>query len=123
MKQKNSVACTKNCFLYMIKCGNGGIYTGVTTRPVIRMREHFDRKYYASRYTRIHKPVSILLMIEFPTKGVAMKQEKFIKRFLRNQKVSFIKQKGLKEPIRIEDFLARYEERSGGKYNFYEELI
>ena len=54
--------------LYILRCGDGSFYTGVTTDIERRVREHQEGK--ASRYTRTHGPVilepGIRILYNFP---------------------------------------------------------
>jgi predicted GIY-YIG superfamily endonuclease len=43
-------------YVYLLRCGDGSLYTGVTNDPERRCRQHNAGT--ASRYTRSRRPVS-----------------------------------------------------------------
>ena len=54
-------------FVYVLRCGDGSLYTGVAKDLTARLREH--RAGRASRYTRAHLPVTLLWSREVATWG------------------------------------------------------
>lgn len=65
-------------FVYMLRCGDGSLYTGYTTDLPRRLREHNQGT--ASRYTRSRRPVQYVYVEEHPDKSAALKREQAIKR-------------------------------------------
>ncbi len=45
-------------FLYMLRCNNGSLYTGVTNNLERRMKMHEEGK--AAKYTRARRPVELV---------------------------------------------------------------
>jgi putative endonuclease len=75
-------------FLYILECGDGTLYTGVTTDITRRVREHQEGK--GARYTRTHAPV--LLVHEEPcgTRSQALSRECAVKALPRPKKRELI---------------------------------
>lgn len=78
----------------MVECADGTLYTGWTTDPERRARQH--SRGAGARYTRTHGPVRLVYVEEQPDRSTAMRRERQIKRLNRSQKLSLI-QKGQDE--------------------------
>lgn len=74
--------------VYMVQCSDGSLYTGFTTNLHRRVAEHNAGK--GARYTRSHRPVTLLVSWSFPTKGDALRAEHMIKRLPRSQKLRLL---------------------------------
>lgn len=75
-------------FCYIVKCADSTYYTGWSTDPVRRAKEH--NKGTGARYTRIHRPVTLVYVEELPGKSEAMKRERAIKIMPRTKKEAMI---------------------------------
>jgi putative endonuclease len=75
-------------FCYMIECADGTYYTGWTSDPEQRVREHNRGK--GAKYTRGRGPVRLVYLEEQPDKGTALKRERAIKALTRTQKEKLI---------------------------------
>lgn len=74
--------------VYLLRCGDGTLYTGVTTDVPRRLAQHNAGK--ASRYTRSRLPVALVYQEVQPTRGQALRREAEIKRWPRRQKQRLI---------------------------------
>ena len=74
--------------VYMVQCIDGSLYTGYTTNVERRVAAHNAGK--GARYTRSHRPVTLLASWSFSTKGEALRTERSIKRLPRVQKLHLI---------------------------------
>lgn len=72
-------------FVYLLKCKDGSIYTGITNDLDERMRKH--RAGIASKYTRSRGFAKLLYVEEYGTKGGALRREAEIKRWKRDKKL------------------------------------
>jgi len=64
-------------FCYILECSDGSYYTGWTTDPTRRERQHNAGK--GSRYTRLHSPVHLVYVEEQPDLSSALRRERAIK--------------------------------------------
>jgi len=79
-------------FVYILRCGDGSLYTGVAKDLAARLREH--RAGRASRYTRAHLPVTLLWSREVATWGEALREERRIKNLPRVAKEALLAEGG-----------------------------
>ncbi|RME88622.1 MAG: GIY-YIG nuclease family protein [Anaerolineae bacterium] len=77
------------CYCYILECADGTYYTGWTTDPSRREREHNAGR--ASRYTRSRRPVRLVYVEEQPDRRAAMKRERVIKAMTHAQKERLIR--------------------------------
>ena len=74
-------------YVYMLRCGDGSLYTGSTTDVERRLREHQGGT--GARYTRSRPPVT-LAYAEAPDRSAAQRREAAIKKLPRAQKLKLI---------------------------------
>jgi len=72
------------CYCYVLECCDGSLYTGWTTDPARRLRDHNAGR--GSRYTRARRPVRLVHLEELGDRASAMKREREIKRLSRARK-------------------------------------
>lgn len=72
-------------YVYIILCEGNSFYTGYTRNVRSRFRQHINGK--GARYTKMHKPKSLVYVEEFGSRSEAMKREKRIKRLNHGKKV------------------------------------
>ncbi len=63
---------------YMLRCGDGSLYTGSTTDVARRLREHQNGT--GAKYTRTRPPVSLAYTEEAPDRSAAQRREAAIKK-------------------------------------------
>jgi putative endonuclease len=72
-------------FVYVVRCSDGTLYTGVTTDPARRLRDHNAGK--GGACTRAKRPVRLVLQEAHPGgRSSALKREAEIKRWSRRKK-------------------------------------
>ena len=76
-------------FVYILRCGDGTLYTGITTDLARRCRQHNAGT--ASRYTRCRRPLIPVYQETLPSHSLALKREAAIKALSRRQKLSLIR--------------------------------
>ena len=64
-------------FCYILECSDGSYYTGWSTDPTRRVRQHNAGK--GARYTRLHCPVHLVYIEEQPDLSSALRRERAIK--------------------------------------------
>ena len=80
----------KTWFVYMLRCGDGSLYTGITTDVEARLEVHRSGK--GAKYTRGRGPLELVHSEECDTKSDALKREFEIKSLLRSDKMKLIGQ-------------------------------
>jgi putative endonuclease len=71
-------------YCYILECADRTYYTGWTTNPERRLKQH--NRGIAARYTRSRLPVKIVYLETQPDRTAAMKRERAIKRLSRQRK-------------------------------------
>jgi len=74
--------------LYILKCGDGSLYTGVTIDIDRRLQEHQQGK--ASRYTRTRRPLVLVYREECGSRSQALSRECAVKALSRQRKDEII---------------------------------
>ncbi|MCX6792809.1 MAG: GIY-YIG nuclease family protein [Candidatus Falkowbacteria bacterium] len=77
-------------YLYIVKCFDDTLYTGITTDLERRVKEHNSSKLGAS-YTRARRPVSLVFSKRFNNRSTVSKEEARIKKLSRLEKLKLIK--------------------------------
>jgi putative endonuclease len=73
-------------YVYILKCANNSLYTGITTDIERRLKEHNTSK-RGAKYTRNKRPVILLKSFEFENRSTASKEEYRIKQLTREEKL------------------------------------
>jgi putative endonuclease len=71
-------------YCYILECSDGTFYTGWTTDPPRREKQHNAGT--GARYTRVRRPVKLIYIEEQADRITAMKRELAIKRMPRGKK-------------------------------------
>ena len=79
-------------FVYLLRCGDGSLYTGITNDITRRCEQHNAGT--ASRYTRSRLPVVLVYQEPQASQSLALKREATIKAVSRLEKESLIRQAG-----------------------------
>ena len=74
--------------VYILRCRDGSLYTGITNDLPKRLRAHAAGK--ASRYTRSRLPARLVYAESQATKSLALKREAAIKALSRKQKLRLV---------------------------------
>ena len=75
-------------FVYILRCGDGTLYTGVTDDVQRRLAAHREGK--GAKYTRGRGPLELVYTQEQPDKSAALRREFQIKKLTRPQKERLI---------------------------------
>jgi len=79
-----------NWFLYILKCSDGTLYTGVTTDIDRRLIEH-NTSSKGAKYTKTRRPVELVHWEPYKDQSSAQKAEYKFKQLTRKQKEEIIK--------------------------------
>lgn len=74
--------------VYILKCKDRSLYTGITTDIDRRLLEH--QKGLGGHYTRSRGAVCIVYSEKHPNRGAALKREAEIKKWSRRKKLALI---------------------------------
>jgi len=75
-------------YLYILRCGDGTLYTGITTDVQKRLEVHRSGK--GAKYTRGRLPLELVYRESCGSHGDALKREIVVKRFSRQEKLELI---------------------------------
>ena len=81
-------------FVYILKCKDGTLYTGITTDVKRRLGEHNGKdatKKLGAKYTKARRPVKLVFEDRFKNRSEALKEESRIKKLKREDKLKLIK--------------------------------
>ena len=77
-------------WVYILRCGDGSLYTGSTNDVARRLSAHQRGK--GAKYTRSHLPVELVYREELPDRSAALRREAALKRLSRTEKLRLINQ-------------------------------
>lgn len=75
-------------FVYILRCRDDSLYTGIAKNVERRLRQHSAGK--GARYTASRLPVRLAWVSEVPTWAEAMREERRIKRLPRAAKLKLV---------------------------------
>ena len=75
-------------YLYILRCGDGTLYTGITTDVERRLEAH--RQGRGAKYTRGRGPLELAYQEECDTHSEALKREYAVKQLPRDEKERLI---------------------------------
>jgi pyrroline-5-carboxylate reductase len=75
-------------FVYMVRCADGTLYTGLARDPRQRVQVHNSGK--GAKYTRARLPVSLVYSEPCDSLGAALKRERELKPWRRARKEALI---------------------------------
>ena len=76
--------------VYILRCADGSLYTGITRDVARRVEEHNSNGSLAARYTRTRRPVALVYQEAAATRSAASKREYRIKRMRRADKLKLV---------------------------------
>lgn len=79
-----------NWYLYILRCGDDTLYTGITTDVEKRLEVHRSGK--GAKYTRGRAPLELVYREECGSHSDALKRESAVKKLTRIQKEAIIAQ-------------------------------
>jgi predicted GIY-YIG superfamily endonuclease len=79
-------------FLYVLRCADGSLYTGIARDVPRRLRQHNAGT--AARYPRGRRPTRLVYQEAHPNQSQALRREAAVKALSRRQKEALIRQAG-----------------------------
>ena len=84
-------------YVYLLRCADNTLYTGVATDVDRRAREHNSG--HGAKYTRSRRPVSLVYQEPCESKSAALKRELALKRLTKAQKEALVSQSPERSPL------------------------
>lgn len=75
----------KDWYLYVLECGDGTLYTGITTDVDRRLKQHREGK--GAKYTRSRGPLKLLRSWKYVSRSAASVAEYAFKQLPRSEKL------------------------------------
>ena len=76
-------------YLYMVRCRDGSLYTGIATDVESRLADHRAKK--GAKYLRGRGPLKLVFKRQIGKKGQALKVERKVKNLPKHKKEALIK--------------------------------
>lgn len=86
-------------YLYILKCKDKTLYTGITVDLVRRVREHNSSR-LGSKYTAARRPVKLVYAKKFRNRSAVAKAEYRIKQLSKREKLDLIDSIKKFQPLR-----------------------
>ena len=86
--EKNMNKYKDTWFVYIVKCSDGSLYTGITKNIQKRISAHNNKK--GAKYTRSRLPVLLVYQEKYDLKSDALRKELSIKQLTKTQKLILI---------------------------------
>lgn len=99
-------------YVYMIRCKDNTIYTGITTDLQRRFNEHKTKSEKCAKYTYFHEAVSLEAAWKCEDRSMASKLECYIKRLSKKEKEQLINSK-----TKLSDIIIMVEDKDYVKVN------
>lgn len=77
--------------VYLLRCADGSLYTGVTTDLCRRLAQHNGERAGGPRFTRGRRPVELLWQEAAPDRSAAQRREAAIKQLPRVAKLALLR--------------------------------
>src|SRR2546425_3206598 len=85
IRTRSPSSAASQYFVYILECRDGKLYTGFTSDPERRLRQHQTGR--ASKYTRSRLPVRLVFLERCPSRSASLRREAVIKRMTRGEKL------------------------------------
>ena len=86
-------------YIYMVRCREGTLYTGIATDVLRRLEEHEEGSGKGAKYLRGRGPLKLVFKKAIGSRSLALKVESKIKRLTKDRKNELIKQEEMIEQI------------------------
>jgi putative endonuclease len=86
-------------YLYMIRCRDGSLYTGISTDVARRFDQHREAGNAGSKYLKGRGPLALVFEKKLGNKNLALKVERRVKKLSKAEKEKIVVTPGLIEDI------------------------
>jgi len=80
----------KNWYVYIVRCADGTLYTGVAKDVEKRIEEHNTNNLLGAKYTKHRRPVILVYREPVNSRSEAVRRESEIKKLKRKRKEALI---------------------------------
>ena len=93
-----------NWYLYLIRCRDGSLYTGITTDVARRFAEHRGQGAGGAKYLKGRGPLELVMRKKMGSRSLALRVERKVKKLPKARKEKLLKgRKHLQEIIKTID--------------------
>ena len=78
-------------YLYLVRCHDGSLYTGITTNVARRFAEHQENNGAGAKYLRGRGPLTLVLQKKLGSRSLALGVESKIKKLSKERKEELIR--------------------------------
>ena len=78
-------------YLYLVRCSNSSLYTGIATDVVRRFAEHAAQGKQSAKYLRGKDPLTLVFTVEIGSRAEASRLEMKLKRLSKAKKELLVK--------------------------------
>ena len=96
-------------YIYMLRCSDNSIYTGITVNIEKRMKEHFCKDKNCAKYTLTHSAKKLECVWQTENRVFASKLEYHIKKLTKIQKEQLVKNHKLDDVLTEKIDVNKYE--------------
>jgi len=82
-------------YVYLLRCGDGTLYTGIATDVSRRLAEHRQGEGRGAKYLRGRGPLRLVLEKAIGSRSLALRVEDRIKRLPKRRKEELVEKRGL----------------------------
>ncbi len=79
-------------YLYILKCADGTLYTGIAVDLVRRVHDH-NHSELGAKYTKGRRPVKLIYSKKFRNRSAASKVEARVKKLSHKEKLKMVRQR------------------------------
>jgi len=90
VSKAGAVDSARPWYVYLLRCADGSLYTGVATDVQRRLRQHNGELVGGAQYTRGRRPVALLWTEAWEDRSAAQRREAAIKRWPRTKKLRLL---------------------------------
>ena len=77
-------------YVYILRCSDNSLYTGITTDLERRIKEHNNSNKLGAKYTRVRRPVSLVYSETSLNRKTASQKEYKLKRLNKSEKEKLV---------------------------------
>lgn len=81
---------TSDWYLYLIRCRDGSLYTGISTNVIRRFHQHQGEGKSGSKYLKGRGPLTLVLWERLGDKTLALKVESKVKKLSKSNKEKLV---------------------------------